>query len=97
MDTSIVWFCVGVAIFICIFSLFIQLRNDILRMNKKLDKIAKHIGLDTSDECNDEEFKKLILEGKKIEAIKRYRALTGEGLKEASDYVNSIFIKNEKV
>ncbi|MDD4296873.1 MAG: 50S ribosomal protein L7/L12 [Ruminiclostridium sp.] len=94
MDTNIVWFCVGVAIFTC---LFIQLRNDISRMNKKLDKIAKHIGVDTSGECNDEELKKLILEGKKIEAIKRYRALTGEGLKEASDYVNSIVIKNEKV
>lgn len=88
-----VWFGFGVAIFICIFSLYIQLRSDILRMNKKLDKIAQHIGLDTSEECNDEEFKKLISEGKKIAAIKRYRSLTGEGLKEASDYVNSLDIK----
>lgn len=82
--------CVGVFL-ISLLTTISQLRSDIVKMNRKLDKITKHIGVvDITPENEDEEFKKLILEGKKIQAIKRYRMLTGEGLKEAKDYVDKI-------
>lgn len=94
MDIEII-LCVTVVILISLLSTIFQLRNDIVRMNKKLDKITKHIGVvDITPENEDEEFKKLILEGKKIQAIKRYRMLTGEGLKEAKEYVDLISEKN---
>ncbi|WP_435575532.1 ribosomal protein L7/L12 [Clostridium gasigenes] len=38
----------------------------------------------------DVELKNLIREGKKIKAIKKYRIVTGLGLKEAKDYVDSL-------
>ncbi|WP_175490809.1 ribosomal protein L7/L12 [Clostridium gasigenes] len=38
----------------------------------------------------DVELKNLIKEGKKIKAIKKYRIVTGLGLKEAKDYVDSL-------
>lgn len=51
-----------------------------------MNKIAKQVGaFDTIDD----EIKSLILEGKKIEAIKRYRFVTGFGLKESKEYVDS--------
>lgn len=37
-----------------------------------------------------EELRNLITEGKTPEAIKRYREVTGLGLKEAKDYVDSL-------
>ncbi len=40
------------------------------------------------------EVKKLIEEGKKYKAIKRYRTATGAGLKEASEYVDSLIERN---
>lgn len=42
----------------------------------------------------DNELKKLIAEGKKIEAIKKYRMITGIGLKEAKEYVDLLGNKN---
>lgn len=51
--------------------------------NKK--KVADFILLE-----KDEEFLNLISEGKKIEAIKRCRSIVNSGLKEASEYVESI-------
>ncbi|WP_253198424.1 ribosomal protein L7/L12 [Clostridium gasigenes] len=38
----------------------------------------------------DVELKNLIEQGEKIKAIKRYRIVTGLGLKEAKDYVDSL-------
>ncbi|GAB6167569.1 hypothetical protein JCM1393_00290 [Clostridium carnis] len=60
-----------------------------------LDTIAKQIGVPdivTNDVKN--ELKNLILEGKNIKAIKRYRMITGLGLKEAYEYINQLS-KNE--
>ncbi len=50
---------------------------------------------DNMEPLNDEAFKELIMAGEKIKAIKRYRQLTGEGLKEASDYVDALLLKNK--
>jgi len=43
----------------------------------------------------DEELKSLIAEGMKIQAIKKYRMVTGLGLKEAKDYVDSLSEENK--
>lgn len=52
-----------------------------------LNKISRQVGV--PDTITDE-LKSLISEGKKIEAIKRYRIATGVGLKEAKEYVDSL-------
>lgn len=41
------------------------------------------------------ELEELLAEGKKIEAIKKYRMVTGVGLKEAKDYVDLISEKSK--
>ena len=41
------------------------------------------------------ELKSLIAEGMKIQAIKKYRMVTGLGLKEAKDYVDSLSGENK--
>lgn len=64
-----------------------QVRSDITRININLNKIAEQVGV--SDTIMDE-LKSLILEGKKVEAIKKYRIATGLGLKEAKEYIDSL-------
>ena len=91
MDNTVVWEVMGAGLFIVIVSIINQLQSDISRMNVTLNKIAKQVGV--PDIVNDEvraELKDLVLKGKKIEAIKRYRKLTGIGLKEAKAYVDSL-------
>ncbi|GAA0716422.1 hypothetical protein GCM10008905_00840 [Clostridium malenominatum] len=91
-DTAIWAIIMGlVALMIGISSNVSQLRNDITRMNITLDKIAEQIGVpNTVKETTDIELKNLISEGKRIKAIKRYRMVTGVGLKEAKEYVDSL-------
>lgn len=64
-----------------------QMRSDITRINIRLNKIAQQVGV--PDTITDE-LKSLILEGKKVEAIKKYRIATGLGLKEAKEYIDSL-------
>ncbi len=64
------------------------MRNDIKRTNSILEKIAKQIGV--PEPPVDDEIKTLIAEGNKIKAIKRYREITGVGLKEAKDYIDKL-------
>lgn len=91
-DTAIWAIIMGLAaLMIGISSNVSQLRNDITRMNITLDKIAEQIGVpNTVKETTDVELKSLISEGKRIKAIKRYRMVTGVGLKEAKEYVDSL-------
>ena len=91
MDNTVVWEVMGAGLFIVIVSIISQLQSDIARMNVTLNKIAKQVGV--PDTVTDEvraELKDLVLKGKKIEAIKKYRKLTGIGLKEAKAYVDSL-------
>ncbi|WP_026691999.1 hypothetical protein [Peribacillus kribbensis] len=72
------------------------LRSEIAELKLKLDKIAKHIGV--TDQVPEEivaELKGLIAEGKRIKAIKRLRTVTGFGLVQAKEYIDSL-ISNEK-
>lgn len=89
MNNTIIWVLAGLLGLVLI--AISQLQNEIARMNMTLEKISKHIGLtDTATENIDAELKDLILQGKKIKAIKRYRQFTGIGLKEAKDYIDRL-------
>ena len=43
----------------------------------------------------DIEVRALVAEGMKIQAVKKYRMVTGAGLKEASDYIKSLSEENK--
>ncbi len=70
-----------------------SINTEIKRTNKLLEKIANHIGAINPpvSALEDEEFNLYISKQEKIKAIKRYRELTGEGLRESKDYVDSLF------
>lgn len=89
-DTGIIiWVTLGIAVLISIESNITRLRKDIRHLNITLEKIAKQIGVpDPATDDIDIQLKDLIKEGKKIEAIKKYRAVTELGLKEAKEYVD---------
>jgi ribosomal L7/L12-like protein len=59
------------------------------RLDRKVDLILKHLGIDPNQEVN-LEIMELMKAGQKIQAIKLYRQQTGAGLKEAKDYVESL-------
>lgn len=68
------------------------LKQDLYHMNKLLNKVAIQVGVSdiTVEGDSDAELIELILNNKKIEAIKRYRILTGLGLKESKDYIDQL-------
>lgn len=93
MDYKIIWICIGVGAFILssLLGAINNLRSDIARINLTLDKIAKQIGVpDTITGNIDIELKSLISEGKRVEAVKRYRMVSGLGLKEAKEYIDKL-------
>ena len=94
MDNEIIGVIIVVAVilFMSIENNNKVLRADISRINKKLEKIAKQIGVPDDDEkCNmDNELRNIIAENGKIKAIKKYREVTGIGLKEAKEYVDNL-------
>ena len=58
-------------------------------VERKIDLILDHLGLDPNQGV-DRQVLELVKGGRKIEAIKLYRDLTGVGLKEAKDYVEGL-------
>lgn len=90
MNENIIWIIVGILLASKVIDSSL-LRSEIARLNLTLDKIAKHIGVfdAVTQEINDE-LKSLIVEGKRIKAIKRYRMVTGFGLKESKEYIDSL-------
>ena len=90
MNENIIWLIVGILLASKVIDSSL-LRSEISRLNLTLDKIAKHIGVfDAVTEEINEELKSLILEGKRIKAIKKYRMVTGLGLKESKEYIDSL-------
>ena len=87
-----------IAIFIGLLGLFTyltsyisQLKDELRRTNLTLNKIVKHLGIeDEIIENIDYELKNIISEGGRIKAIKRYREVTGVGIKEAKEYVDDL-------
>jgi ribosomal protein L7/L12 len=61
----------------------------VARIERKLDMLLKHSGVDAAG-ANAEMLAALVREGKKIEAIKLYREMTGCGLAEAKEHVESL-------
>lgn len=88
-DTTILaLIIVGLITFIlAIVSTISQMQNDITRINTTLNKISKQVGV---PDTLTSELKNLILEGKKIRAIKEYRMATGLGLLAAKTYIDSL-------
>ncbi|MEV7418696.1 ribosomal protein L7/L12 [Streptomyces sp. NPDC089919] len=60
------------------------------RIERKLDVIMDHLGLEEPPVAGLDRVLERLRAGKKIEAIKIYRELTGEGLKEAKDAVEAL-------
>lgn len=59
--------------------------------NYKKDKKINEIKISEKELENlNIELRELISEGKKIKAIKKYRMVTGIGLKEANEYINNL-------
>jgi len=93
MDNEIIGVIIVVAVilFMSIENNNKVLRADISRINKKLEKIAKQIGVPNDEKCSmDNELRNIIAENGKIKAIKKYREVTGIGLKEAKEYVDNL-------
>ncbi|MFD7664460.1 ribosomal protein L7/L12 [Streptomyces sp. NPDC059788] len=64
-----------------------DLQRRLQYMDRKLDRIMEHLGIEEADPEGMAEVDALLHKGQKIQAIKRYRELTGAGLKEAKDAV----------
>lgn len=91
MVNLIISISLGIIAVACLVLVIAQLRSEITRLNVKLDLIAKHLGVSGLDSVNiNEELKSLILEGKRIEAITKYRTVASVGLKEAYDYIEEL-------
>ena len=84
-----------IILFIILSSSINALESNQKRIESKLDRIMEHLELPEpsreyiSDELKSE-LSELVMENKKVEAIKRLREATGMGLKEAKDYVDSL-------
>ena len=68
-----------------------KLRNEVKLMRGTLNRIAERVGVTeivTKEEK--EELKRLLSEGKNVQAVRRCREITGLGLKEAKEYVDGL-------
>lgn len=92
MNETTILIILNIAILLLVFIAITQLRNDTKHTYFILEKIARKIGV--PEPYEDDKLKTLISEGKRMEAIKRYREITGAGLKEANDYIEKL-IKRE--
>lgn len=85
MDVSSEKYFQGV-MYIFLGGLYLVLSITNYRVNKKSTQIEVS---DTVLENMNVELRNLIAEGKKIKAIKKYRMVTGLGLKEAKEYIDN--------
>ncbi|MGG5461247.1 ribosomal protein L7/L12 [Clostridium sp. B9] len=93
MEINIIWIVIMVGVLVVLVSIISQLRSDVLRMQRTLDRIGEQVGLpDIVTKEEKERLINLILDGKEVKAIKDYRILTGLGLKEAKEYIDNLKI-----
>lgn len=85
MNYEIAIIIAGIGLIMWIVSNISQIKSDISRINRNLNKIAEKVGVPNTI---DDEVKNLILEGKRIEAIKKYRIITGTSLIEAKEHID---------
>lgn len=89
MDYAIIGFLCGVSI---VLMMNVSNQKDQIKiLNNKLNKIINHLEIE-DDELNkiNDELNKLIIEGKKVKAVKLYRMATGAGLKESKEYIDAL-------
>ncbi|MDU4937652.1 MAG: 50S ribosomal protein L7/L12 [Clostridium sp.] len=89
MDYAIMGFLCGVSI---VLMMNVSNQKDQIKiLNNKLNKIINHLGIE-DEELNkiNDELNKLIIEGKKVKAVKLYRMTTGAGLKESKEYIDAL-------
>ena len=72
-------------------------RARLFRLERKLDAVLKHLGVDVTqlDEISDEA-KRLADQGRKIDAIKVHREQTGLGLRDAKEDVDAYMEQKTK-
>lgn len=91
MNIDMGWMILGFGAFIFLISSVGQLRNEVKLMRRTFNRIAERIGLTeilTKEETD--ELRRLVSEGKSVEAVRRCREITGLGLKEAKEYVDGL-------
>ncbi|WP_243156367.1 ribosomal protein L7/L12 [Clostridium sp. C8-1-8] len=103
-DMTTIILVIGAIILIGLITAIGKLRSDVSSIKYTLEMLERKLGTTSVDNMNikseapnsesvnndlNDEIRKLILEGKKIKAIKVYRVATGVGLKEAKDYIDS--------
>ncbi len=66
-------------------------RAELARIEQKLDLVLDHLGIeDPRAAAVTPELRALVRRGQKVAAIKEYRAVTGEGLREAKSVIDAI-------
>ena len=72
-----------------------EMKTQLCKVNKELEKMALHIGAEEVNHINDEKvlesLKDLVKKGRKISAIKKYRNITGKGLKESKEKIDNFY------
>lgn len=71
-------------------SLSQQVNRRLARIEGKIDQLMRHAGLEEPPVPAQDEVQALLLEGRKIEAIKVYRRATGASLAEAKAVVEKL-------
>lgn len=66
-----------------------RLSDRLIRLERKMDLLLRHEGIDPAPQVSPE-VADLVRSGKKIEAIKAYREMTGASLVEAKERVEAI-------
>ncbi|WP_406807651.1 ribosomal protein L7/L12 [Clostridium perfringens] len=85
------WMILGFGAFMFLIASVGQLRNEVKLMRWTLNRIAERVGVTeivTKEEK--EELKRLLSEGKNVQAVRRCREITDLGLKEAKEYVDGL-------
>ena len=90
MNNTVIMGLIAIVLLIGIDASISQVRSNIKRINGNINKIAQQVGV--PDITVTAELKVLLLKGKRIKAIKKYREVIGLGLRliEAKEYVDSL-------
>ena len=89
MDNTLCLLLVAIILLVIVLGQLGSLRSHVARMEFRLNALLENLGIEPSKDV-DPEVRRLAESGEKIAAIKRYREITGVGLKEAKDAVERL-------
>ena len=90
MPDASFWLCLAIlGMTMCLAVVQGRSHERLIRLERKLDFLLRDAGIDPVPAIG-EEVIALARDGKKIEAIKRYREMTGVGLAEAKERIEEI-------